>query len=318
MSYNVGDLPPWSNPFEVDPCELAEQLQPTSANIEALNQQYDANGFPENELIWLLSSEGKDSSFTGQNDAAYAFSGPAVPKMESASSGSSPSSHGRNVSPDMRNDRVAKPRKAAKAKKPFLDETETELLEKDDALLSEKELAIKKRAQNRLAQRAFRERKEQKLKELEDKLLRSEEERQKLLEKLEEIKGRYISMRTENQFLRLGPEVPRSDGAESKFIFPKSQQEFVNEMVVGQNHEMTKANINKIYDEPQNPGRKVLAVGAVWDYLQIKREEEQYENVDMFEVMQLLKGNEACHGYGPAYPLDLVEAALRRVAQEQE
>lgn len=210
-------------------------------------------------------------------------------------------------------------KKKPKAKKQYLSEQEAALMEKDDSELSEQELVIKKKAQNRLAQRAFRERKELKLKELENKLLESEEERQKLLEKLEEIKLQFISVRTENRFLRNSADRPAAGTnyplslEKSKFVFPKSQQEFIAEMVQGGHHEVSEETINKIYNEPQNPGRKVLAVGAVWDYLQIKAEEEEFENVDMMEVMTLLKGNELCHGYGPAYPLDLVEAALCQV-----
>lgn len=213
-------------------------------------------------------------------------------------------------------------KKKTKAKKQFLNEQEAALMEKDDSELNEKELIIKKKAQNRLAQRAFRERKEIKLKELENKLLQSEEERQKLLEKLDEIKLQYISVRTENRLLRNstdGLAVVTSHGINldnARFVFPKSQEEFIAEMVQGDKHVLNQETINKVYDMPHNSGRKVLAVGAVWDYLQIKAEEEEYENIDMMEVMTLLKGSEACHGYGPAYPLELVEAALRQVVEQ--
>lgn len=208
----------------------------------------------------------------------------------------------------------------AKAKRPrgkVLNEEEQELLLKDDSLLTEDQLVIKRKAQNRVAQRAFRERKESKLRELESKLLESEDERQKLREQLEEIKAHYISMRTENELLRSNPESLGNTSLDmSKFTFPKSQEAFVEQMMVGQNHEMNAATIDKIYEEPLHPGRKVLAVGAVWDYLQIKKEEEEYENVDLIEVMQLLKGREVCHGYGPAYPLDCVEQTLSKVASK--
>lgn len=212
-------------------------------------------------------------------------------------------------------------RKKTKAKKPFLTEQESILLDRDDSELSDKELAIKKKAQNRLAQRAFRERKESKLKELENKLLESEGERQKLLEKLDEIKLQYISMRTENRLLRNTSDNQASAPSygvnleNARFVFPQSQEEFIAEMVDQKNHNIKPATVNKVYDEPQNPGRKVLVVGAVWDYLQIKAEEEEYENIDMMEVMALLKGKEACHGYGPAYPLDLVDSALHQVVE---
>ncbi|SGZ57640.1 CIC11C00000005168 [Sungouiella intermedia] len=212
-------------------------------------------------------------------------------------------------------------KKRPKAKKQFLSEQEALLMEKDDSELNDHELTIKKKAQNRLAQRAFRERKEFKLTELENKLLQSEEERQKLLEKLDEIKLQFISIRTENRFLRNSADLSSAALGygvaleNSLFVFPKSQEEFITNMVEGTGHNVNQDTINKVYDEPLNPGRKVLAIGAVWDYLQIKAEEEKYENVDMIEVMSLLKGNEACHGYGPAYPLELVESVLNQVAE---
>lgn len=197
-----------------------------------------------------------------------------------------------------------------------LNEKEAELIEKDDSLLTEDELVIKRKAQNRLAQRAFRERKETKLKELELKLLESEVERQRLLEVLEEIKLQFISVKTENDVLRSNTG-HRNNAPNSKFTFPQSQEAFVEEMMSGQNHVINNETVSKIYDEPQRPGQKVLAVGAVWDYLLLKIEEEEYENIDMMDVMSCLKGNEVCHGYGPAYPLSTVDEALKRVAAQQ-
>lgn len=201
-----------------------------------------------------------------------------------------------------------------KARGKSLNEREMTLMYTEDALLTEEELAIKKKAQNRLAQRAFRERKELKLKELELLLLQSEEERQQLLDKLNEIKVQFNTLQNENQRLRSYSRGTNSVSEGSTFLFPESQKDFVDEMITDKRHDMSHAQVNKVYEEPQAPGRKVLGVGALWDYLLIKREEEQYENLDLIEVMQLLKGTEVCHGYGPAYPLNVVEDALKCVA----
>lgn len=209
-----------------------------------------------------------------------------------------------------------------KSKKQILDEQDAILINRDDSELNEEELALKRKAQNRAAQRAFRERKETKLKDLEGKLLRSEEERQKLLEELEKIKQQNISIQTENQLLRSGNDAnphsidlfARSAGDNlhnSKFTFPENQNEFIQSMMEGTGHAINQATVNKIYDEPENPGNKILAVGAVWDYIQIKAEEQE---LDVLEVMKRLRGNERCHGYGPAYPLDLVNQIISQVA----
>lgn len=272
----------------------------------------------------LTTGQGNEFEFSTNVD----YSRPALNfENGSQSSGSSPSLVGSLALPTTNapeKDATTKLRRT-RGKKQFFDDRETQLLETDDSKLTEDELVLKKKAQNRMAQRAFRERKETKLRELELKLLRSEDERQKLMQKLDDIRSQYILVLTENKFLRLNGElVPMvagggSHGIESsKFTFPQSQDEFIEEMIDVHLHEVNEATMNKVYDEPLNPGRKVLAIGAVWDYLQIKREEEGYENLDMLEVMQNLKGNEVCHGYGPAYPLELVTSVLDSVNECHE
>lgn len=74
------------------------------------------------------------------------------------------------------------------------------MIARDDSELTEEELQMKRKAQNRAAQRAFRERKESKLKELEAKLLASEEERQKLLDELEQIKSKIFLLPLKMKF----------------------------------------------------------------------------------------------------------------------
>lgn len=208
----------------------------------------------------------------------------------------------------------AKPRRVRD--KPLLSAEESRLMECPDAQLSEKELAVKKKAQNRLAQRAFRERKETKLKDLETKLLESEDERQKLRDELLQIQMRYASLSSENRILRTAP--PEAEGQNQTFSFPSTQDQFIQNMLDGNTvHKVNPENVNRIYNEPTKPESKLLAIGAVWDYLQIKQEEEEFENVDMLEVMQQLRGNEKCHGFGPAYALDLVNSVLHRVASSQ-
>ena len=81
-----------------------------------------------------------------------------------------------------------------------MDEKDAALIARDDSELTEEELQMKRKAQNRAAQRAFRERKESKLKELEAKLLASEEERQKLLDELEQIKSKIFLLPLKMKF----------------------------------------------------------------------------------------------------------------------
>lgn len=211
-----------------------------------------------------------------------------------------------------------------KSKKQLLDEQDAILMARDDSELNEEELAKKRKAQNRAAQRAFRERKETKLKDLEIKLLQSEDERQKLLQQLDQIRQHNLTMQTENQLLRSGNDAPshhiglyaeHANRGANKFTFPQNPREFVESLYAGTSHKIKDETYNKIYEEPDEPGKKVLAVGAVWDYLQIKAEQPEYEGkLDCYEVMLKLKGSEKCHGFGPAYPLELVDKAINDVA----
>ncbi|ABN68120.2 predicted protein, partial [Scheffersomyces stipitis CBS 6054] len=97
-----------------------------------------------------------------------------------------------------------------------------------------------------------------------------------------------------------------------KFTFPRTQSDFIEAMVHGTVHNVQPDKINKVYVDS---GSKILAMGAVWDYLQIKTEELDldFDSLDITEVMNRLRGHEKCHGYGPAYPLDLVNQALSDV-----
>ncbi|KAI5964165.1 FCR3 [Candida pseudojiufengensis] len=203
---------------------------------------------------------------------------------------------------------------STKSKKQLLDEQDAILIARDDSELNEEELQLKRKAQNRAAQRAFRERKETKLKELETKLLQSEEERQRLIDQLDSIRKQNLSITSENDFLR------NNDGSHimphtnvttiDKFNFPQNQQEFIAHIMKDSGHTYDETKVNAVYNQE---GEKLLALGAVWDYLQIKAEEANLDSssIDFTEVMSKLKGNERCHGYGPAYSLNLVNKVIK-------
>lgn len=210
--------------------------------------------------------------------------------------------------------------KKPKSKKQILNEQDAMLIAKDDSELTEEELQRKRKAQNRAAQRAFRERKETKLKELESKLAQSEIERQQLLSQLNLIKQQNVTILTENEFLRTRSSSQQDVSAHhphstsNNVILPTNQREFIYGLAG--DHELNSTTVNKVYENPENPGKKLLVIGAVWDYLQKKTQEnERYEDIDIVEVMNMLKGNERCHGYGPAYPLELVDQAAEHCSR---
>ncbi|CDK29000.1 unnamed protein product [Kuraishia capsulata CBS 1993] len=194
---------------------------------------------------------------------------------------------------------------------------------------SEEEIYQRRKAQNRASQRAFRERKEIKLKELSAKLAKSETERQQLMRELEALKQANLILGTENQILQKtssketdvgGPGRSPSPSASSvidiattdpvaqtqKFNFPRDKYQFIGELVADPNDEGQGKSETYVAE-----GQKLLTVGAVWDYInQLIRDNEEVD-VDVHRVMMLLKGNEKCHGHGAAYPLALVNEAVK-------
>lgn len=202
------------------------------------------------------------------------------------------------------------------SKRHLLDEQDAILLAREDSELNEEELLAKKKAQNRAAQRAFRERKESRFKDLEAKLNKSEVEKQKLLDQLTYFRTQNEYQKQQEQ-KRLNTASITPDAADcdrvihAQFTFPNTQELFINEMTNG--HPLSEtSDIAKVYDAPDYPNTQLLAVGAVWDYLHVRAEELERDDqyFDVVEIMAKLKGNEKCHGYGPAYPLDVVNRAI--------
>lgn len=196
----------------------------------------------------------------------------------------------------------------SRTKKQTIDDQDAFLLSKDDSELTEQEIQLKRKAQNRAAQRAFRERKETKLKELESRLNKSEDERQRLLNELDDVRRRTLRMQAENEYLKNQAHTKPDQSQVASFEFPRNQTQFINRVLQDSNHVLNEESVNKIYDSPEN-GTKVLAIGAVWDYLLYRADEENL-NLDVVEVMTRLRGNEKCHGWGPAYSIDLVDKLI--------
>ncbi|SCU92233.1 LAFA_0F08966g1_1 [Lachancea sp. 'fantastica'] len=172
--------------------------------------------------------------------------------------------------------------------------------------LTEQEILARKKAQNRAAQKAFRERKEAKLKELESKLLSSERDKKALLRELEDLKKLNLEIATENRLLskteqRSSPDV-RAETV--KYHFP-SRKHFI---------EVTSGDHKIDLNEPmplssyEHFGQRLLTLPATWEYL---HELSKSEDFDVYFVMENLRGNEVCHGYGPAYPQDVIDNIVR-------
>ncbi|CEP60907.1 Yap3p LALA0_S02e02388g [Lachancea lanzarotensis] len=172
--------------------------------------------------------------------------------------------------------------------------------------LSEQEILARKKAQNRAAQKAFRERKEAKLKELEAKLLSSERDKKVLLQELEDLKKLNLEIATENRLLSKTEQRPSSDVRTEavKYHFPTRKQFF--DAANGDHMAALKAPMS--LSSYVRDGQKLLTLPATWEYL---HELSKSEDFDIYFVMETLRGNEVCHGYGPAYPQNVIDDIVR-------
>lgn len=173
--------------------------------------------------------------------------------------------------------------------------------------LTEEKLKQIKRAQNRAAQRAFRERKETRLKELEQELRQSEARRKQLDEELERLCRANLEMNAENKILLEQGEVGDYGTQGGRFTFPheiahensgslQESREYSSKIFKTEGHYLDES------------GKEILTVPATWDYLHQLSEQVQF---NVTGVLDSLKGNEVCHGLGAAYPRVLVDQQVR-------
>ncbi|CCD23214.1 bZIP transcription factor NDAI_0B01800 [Naumovozyma dairenensis CBS 421] len=265
--------------------------------------------------------------------------------------------------------------------------------------LTEEEIKAKKKAQNRAAQKAFRERKDAKLKELREKLNESEQNRQDLLKEVDSLRklnmeinaeSKKILLQTTNnidnikkllieeaqsapsssssvnnviikknssdeslndhQFLLSGANNPmekhyhhRTSSSssphlqnDSKFSFPTEDQNFniiddLQDKLYSYASAYTDNSTNNNNSNDINslaspntmdsntstgtlaPREPLLTIPATWEYL---HKLSEHQDFDVFVVMQMLKGKEACDEYGPAYPKALVNEMVEKCINE--
>lgn len=213
---------------------------------------------------------------------------------------------------------------------------------------TEEDLYQRRKAQNRAAQRAFRERKEGKLKELSGKLKSAELEREKLERLLEELKQKNQQLDLENKLLQRQQFQPQSQSShsinnlgeglnglensamgsvnKSPFTATSTVEETTEKLLLFKFPNTTKCDFiagtidwarhgrddssaleaSKVGQSYEIDNEKVLTISAVWDYLvEFTALNGEYE-LDIPGIMTELRGKEMCHGFGPAYPLGVV------------
>lgn len=181
----------------------------------------------------------------------------------------------------------------------------------------------RRKAQNRAAQRAFRERKEGKLRELTIKLQNAEKEREKLEIQLKQLREKNVKLGMENQMLLSGGgsisispvndiNDNRNDNRNDNIMFKfPTKKEFINKSVDLSQHDSSNSNI-LIGQSYEINDEKLLTISAIWDYLvEFKQLNEDVE-INISKIMEELRGKEECHGFGPAYKLSLVNEIIIR------
>ncbi|KAL5003772.1 hypothetical protein BDV10DRAFT_154162 [Aspergillus recurvatus] len=187
----------------------------------------------------------------------------------------------------------------------------------------------KRKAQNRAAQRAFRERKERHVRDLEEKVSTLQQESSNLLADNERLKREIARYSTENEILRAtthshthGSSSPNSNynagpggrhhrqngNDESTQTGPMvySPTDFYSDLVPeGQSVRLHRVTYCK------ETGERLLDAGATWDLIQ---SHEMFKRglVDIAGVTRRLKSSAQCDGQGPAFR----ECVVRRAIEE--
>ncbi|KAL2444263.1 hypothetical protein ABEF95_016277 [Exophiala dermatitidis] len=192
--------------------------------------------------------------------------------------------------------------------------------EKDAAIMSTQQ--SRRKAQNRAAQRAFRERKERHLKDVEAKLSSLQEQTAALNGENERLRRELARMTTENEILRatsgsvsvssgsgstpFGPLQPDEMVGPLRFVPtdrrpPKAGSSGVTTPGLENGHKVALSDtFRTIVAVDGETGERVLSAGATWDYIQAN---ELVRNglVEVGDVCERLKKKARCDGRGPVF-----------------
>ncbi|KAI1079666.1 hypothetical protein F5B20DRAFT_160173 [Whalleya microplaca] len=160
----------------------------------------------------------------------------------------------------------------------------------------------RRKAQNRAAQRAFRERKERHVKDLEAKLATLEAAQHQTASENEKLKRDLQKMSTENEILRATSSIQARNGSASPpggiltttGPLQFNPTDFYSELL--QNH----TNKTPSHRIVESGGQRLLAAGATWDYI-INHELFKKGLVDVGDVSERLKSQAKCDGQGPVF-----------------
>lgn len=169
----------------------------------------------------------------------------------------------------------------------------------------------RRKAQNRAAQRAFRERKEQHVKTLEAKLATLEAEQGATADENERLKRDIQRMNTENEVLRatnqahaqqggiLSPPAPTQTGP-----LQYNPTDFYSDLLANHNNKTPSHRVTQ-----SEAGERLMAAGATWDMI-INHELFKRGLVDVGRVSDILKSQARCDGQGPVFEERAIISAI--------
>ncbi|OAA42701.1 bZIP transcription factor (Fcr3) [Metarhizium rileyi] len=170
----------------------------------------------------------------------------------------------------------------------------------------------RRKAQNRAAQRAFRERKEKHVKDLEAKLAHMEAVQQQASVENERLKRDLQKVSTENEILRAtssvssGQNVSHSPEPTTTGPMNYNPTDFYSNVL--QNHQ-NKFPSHRIVTSDE--GERLLAAGATWDFI-INHDLYKRGLVDVGDVSERLKSCARCDGQGPVFSEHAIVYAMEQ------
>ncbi|CAD6446144.1 56b2e669-bef9-4085-ae2a-da19de16e4cb [Sclerotinia trifoliorum] len=167
----------------------------------------------------------------------------------------------------------------------------------------------RRKAQNRQAQRAFRERKERHVKELEAKLAELEKNTGDLTQENERLKLKLAKAATENEILKATSGHSSRGGSEplaNTGPMEYTPTDFYTEVLYAHENKVPSHRI-VLGDK----GERLLAAGATWDYI---TNHPLYKRglVDVGIISERLKGVAKCDGQGPVFEESVIIDAIEK------
>ncbi|KAI1922562.1 AP-1-like transcription factor [Ophidiomyces ophidiicola] len=169
----------------------------------------------------------------------------------------------------------------------------------------------RRKAQNRAAQRAFRERKERRVRNLEQELTEYKQNMNSLLEDNECLKRQIAKVATENEILRATSSANRcSESHREPSPVTTGPMRYSPTDYPLPTHHKKSTPVHRIRVH-ETTGEKLLDASATWDLI-VNRLADEKVRVDVQDIYNRLKGHAICDGTGPV----LEEARVKKAIEE--